>query len=80
MDLQTLRTFFLWCTIIDMGLLMLTFLMFAFARDWIYRIHSKWFPISRESFDMAIYALMGGFKIAVFVFNVVPCVALHLVG
>jgi hypothetical protein len=66
----------LWCTIINAGLLMLTFLMFVFAGNLIYRVHTKWFPMSRETFNVVLYSIMGLYKICFIVFNLVPYVAL----
>ena len=80
MDIATIRAFFLWCTIINAGLLVLSFLLCVSAGDWIYRMHSRWFPISRESFNVAIYSFLGLFKIFVLAFNLVPYLALVMVG
>ena len=49
MDIITVKTLLMWCTIINGLLLALSFLICAFAGDWIYGMHSKWFPISREA-------------------------------
>ncbi len=80
MDIVTVRAFFLWCTVINGVLLVLSFLICAFAGDWVYRMHSRWFPISRESFNVAIYGFLGLFKMFVLGFNLVPYVALAIVG
>ncbi len=80
MDLQTLTTFFMWCTIINAGLLILWTVFCVFAADFVYRMHSKWFPIPRETFNVVIYSFLGLFKIVFLVFNVVPYVALLIVG
>ena len=39
----------------------------------------KWFPIPRETFNVAIYSLLGFYKIVILVFNLVPYVALLIV-
>ncbi len=80
MDIATIRAFFLWCTAINGALLVLSFLICAFAGDWVYRMHSRWFAISRESFNVAIYSFLGLFKMFVLGFNLVPYVALAIVG
>jgi len=80
MDIATVRAFFLWCTVINGALLVLSFLICAFAGDWVYRMHSRWFPISRESFNVAIYGFLGLFKMFVLGFNVVPYVVLVIFG
>ena len=80
MDLETTRAFFMWCTIINVALLTLSFLLCACLGDWIYRMHSRWFPISREAFNVVIYSILAGFKTLVIMFNLVPYVALVIVG
>jgi len=80
MDIETVTRFFMWCTILNVALLVLSSLICVCAGDWVYRIHSKWFPIPRETFNVAIYSFLGFFKIVFIVFNVVPYVALLIVG
>ncbi len=80
MDIQTLTTFFMWCTIMNGALLVLWTTMLIVAPDLVYRTQSKWFPIPRETFDVVIYSFLGFFKIVFLVFNVVPYVALLIVG
>jgi hypothetical protein len=80
MDIQTLTTFFMWCTIIDGGLLLLWTAIFALAPDLVYRTQRTWFPIPRETFNVALYAFIGAFKMAFLLFVVVPYVALLIVG
>ena len=80
MDIQTLTSFFMWCTIMNGALLVLWTTMLMLAPDFVYRMQSKWFPITRETFDVVIYSFLGLFKIVFLVFNVVPYVALLIVG
>ncbi len=79
MDIQTLTAFFMWCTIINAGILVLWSVFFVFAPDFVYRIQSKWFPIPRETFNVAIYSFLGLFKVVFIVFNLVPYVVLLIV-
>lgn len=80
MDIATVRAFFMWCTIVDAGLLVLSFLMLAFAGDWVYRMHGKWFPMSRETFNVVIYSYLGVFKILIIVLNLVPAIVLQIIA
>jgi hypothetical protein len=80
MDIEILTKFFMWCTIINAGLLVFSFLIVAFANDFVYRIHSKWFPMPRETFNVIFYSFMGAYKLLVYVFNIVPWVALVIIG
>jgi len=80
MTLEVIRDALLWCFIINMGLLMWWFLFLTLAHDWVYRMHSKWFNVSAEKFDATHYAGMAFFKIVIFAFNLVPYLALLIVG
>jgi len=79
MDIQVLTTFFMWCTIMNGTLLVLWTIILILAPDLLYRTQSKWFPISRETFNVVIYSFLGLFKIVFLIFNVVPYVALLIV-
>ena len=79
MTIDMVRNFFLWCSIINVGLLLISFVMFWVGRGMIYRIHSKWFAISKEQFAMLWYAMIGFYKMIVFVFNIVPYIALCII-
>ncbi len=79
MTIETMRAVLGWCSIINMGLLLWWFLIVTFAHDWVYRFHSKWFKLSVESFDAIHYAGIAFFKVAIFVFNIVPYFALGIV-
>lgn len=80
MDIATVRAFFMWCTIVDAGLLVFSFLFLAFAGDWVYRMHGKWFPMSRETFNVVIYSYLGVFKILIIVLNLVPAIVLQIIA
>ncbi len=80
MDIQTLTTFFMWCTILNVGILILWAVFFLFAPDFVYRTQSKWFPIPRETYNVVIYSFLGLFKVLFIVFNVIPYLALLIVA
>ena len=80
MTIPVLKEILGWCVIMNFGLLLLWFFFIAFAHDWVYRVHSKWFHLPVESFDKIHYAGIAFFKVLVFVFYVVPYLALCLVG
>jgi len=76
MSIEQVRDLFMWCSIINVALLLLSSLMCIFAADWVYRRHSKFFKISREAFNVAIYSFIGVWKILIILFNIVPWIAL----
>lgn len=80
MNLETAREFLGWCIIINIAFATLWFLMMGCCRNWIFSIHSRWFKMHRETFNVIHYAGIGAYKIAIFFFNLVPYIALHIVG
>ncbi|HMP01657.1 MAG TPA: hypothetical protein PKD86_09665 [Gemmatales bacterium] len=80
MSLDVLRNFLLWCMVINFGILLVWFLFFALARDWIQRFHGRWFRLSDEKFDALHYAGMSVYKLGILLLNLVPYVALCIVG
>ena len=76
MSVDTMRSVLLWCGVINMGLLLWWALIFILAHDWMYRVHGRWFKLSAETFDAIHYTGMAFFKICIFVFNIVPYLAL----
>lgn len=80
MDIELLSRFFMWCTLLNFGLLIVSFLFLAFANDFVYSLHGKCFAISRETFNVVVYAFLGLYKIAWLVFCVVPWLALFIIA
>lgn len=50
MDLNSLRDFFTWCTILNGALLIFSALICAFAGDRIYRMHGALFSLPCDAF------------------------------
>ena len=80
MTLEVIRDALAWCTVINWAILLWWFLVFSMAHDWMYRFHGKWFKIPVEKFDAIHYAGMALFKTAILLFNLVPYLALRIVG
>ena len=79
MTVELIRDSLAWCAVINIGVLLLWFLGFTLAHDWIYRMHGKWFKLSEERYDEIIFNMIGGYKLLVFVFNIVPYLAFRIV-
>lgn len=80
MDIETLRTFFMWCTVINGSLLSLWTVMFLAAPELVYRTQRKFFPIPREVFHVVMYSFLGLFKVLFLFFNLVPFIALLIIS
>jgi len=79
MTVETLTAVLGWTTLINFALLAWWLLFFVVARDWTYRLHTKWFRFPREQFNAIHYSLMGVFKMGIIIFNLVPYLALRIV-
>ncbi len=80
MTIEAARDVLIWSTVINMVLFLWWLGFFIFAHDFIYRMHTKWFVLSRERFDAIHYAGMALYKMAIIMFNLVPLAALSIVG
>jgi hypothetical protein len=78
MNRDAARKMLFWCGVINYGVLLLWFLVFIFAHDWIYFLHSRWFHLSVEQFDKLHYAGISIYKIGILLLNVAPYAALHI--
>jgi hypothetical protein len=78
MSIEMIRKALLWCAVINYGILLVWFLFFMLAHDWMYRFHGIWFHLSVEQFDMLHYAGMSIYKIGIILLNLVPFIALHI--
>jgi len=78
MDIKRLRAALLWSALINYGVLLLWFLMFIVAHDWIYLLNGRWFRLSIEQFDMVHYAGMAIYKIGILLLNLIPWLTLQI--
>ena len=79
MDIQTLKEFFKWCTILNVALFILSAIIIIVASDFIYSWHGQLFHMPREAFDVILYSFLGLYKIVILVFNLIPYVALRII-
>jgi hypothetical protein len=80
MNLDAARSFLLWSAVFNYGILLVWFLVFVTAHDWIRRIHGRWFRLSDNQFDALHYAGMTILKIGIILLNLAPLVVLSLIG
>jgi hypothetical protein len=80
MNVELATKAFLWCAAINYGILIVWFLLFAFPHQWFYRLVGKWYRVTAEQFDTLNLALMSLYKVGILLFNIVPYIALRIVG
>jgi len=80
MGIEMVRRFLLWCAVINYGVLLWWNLLFLLPHEWMYRLWGRWFRLSAEQFDAINAAGIVLYKIGIVLFNLVPYVALVIVG
>ena len=80
MGVDVVRNFFLWCTVINYLVLAVWFLLLVLPHQWFYRLWGKWLRLATEQFDVINFAGIALYKLGILLFNLVPYVALRIVG
>ena len=76
MSASTLQHVLIWSLVVNYVVLLAWFAALTLAHDWVYRLHTRWFRMSRETFDAIHYGGMAVYKIGTLLLNVAPLVAL----
>lgn len=79
MSVKEIHDFLLYSLIINYVIVLIWFGAFSLAHDKLYRLHSRWFNLSMQSFDTIHYAGLATYKIGIILLNLVPLIALCLV-
>ncbi|MHC4291534.1 MAG: DUF6868 family protein [Planctomycetota bacterium] len=69
-----------WCSLINVVLMLVSWVIMLKVRAWAYSIHSKWFPITEQQFNVVVYSFFGLYKVLVIVFNIIPWIALSIMA
>lgn len=79
MTMTTLRDLLIWSLVFNYVILLVWFAALTLAHDWVYRLHTRWFDLSRASFDAIHYGGMAVYKIGVLLLNLAPLIAILIV-
>jgi len=79
MTIELIRDVLAWCSVINFSILLLWFMLFSFAYNWLYKLHSKCFTLSEAKFDTIHYSGMGFYKLCILLFIFVPYLAIRIV-
>ena len=75
-----LAEFFLWCSVMNTGLLILWALLLLAAPGWVYRTQRPYCAMDEKQFRQVFYCMLGLFKALVIVLNWVPYFALRIMA
>jgi hypothetical protein len=80
MTATELASFLGWCTVLNLGLLILSTIMLIIARRPIVSLHSRLFDTDPSELPKLYMDYLSRYKGMVIVFNLVPYLALRLMG
>lgn len=79
-SMEALTTFFGWCTALNLGLLIVASVSLVAMGGSMSKIHSKMFRLSDEDLSRTYFQYLAQYKIGIFVFNLVPYIALKMMN
>ena len=80
MTIDQLTSFFAWCTLLNIGILLLAAISLTVLRDWVIKLHASWYGVSEAELPSIYFKYLAYYKIAIFVFNLVPYLALRIIA
>ena len=80
MTVEQIAQLLAWSTAINLGLLVFSSVCIVLLRAPVTKIHSKMFPLSEEDLSRAYFQYLAQYKILIIVFNLVPYIALRIMG
>jgi hypothetical protein len=79
MNAETLKRTLAWAAVINYIMLIIWFVVFFAAHDWLRDLHARFgFHLSPDQFDFAHYMGMSIYKLGIMLFNLVPYLALRI--
>ena len=79
-NMATLTSFFGWCSVLNIGVLLFATLFLAFFRSFAKDLHSKLFNVSEQQLDLIYFKYLAYYKLGIFIFNLSPYFALKIMA
>ncbi len=79
MSVEMLTEVLGWCTVINFVLLGLVGVWLMLFPNWSARIHARLFNLQEDAVHVVYFQYLANYKIAIFMLNVIPYVALKIV-
>ena len=79
-SLETLTMFLGWCTVINIGVLVVASIFVTLMRGPVARMHNKMFGLDDADLSRQYFQYLAQYKIAIFILNLVPYIALKIMG
>jgi len=75
---ETLTIFLGWCTVINISVLLLSTILLVALKESVLKIHNRLFGLDEETLSLAYFQYLGNYKIAIYILNLVPYIALKI--
>ncbi len=76
--LDSLMVFLGWCSVINILVLIISTVSLLAFKGWISKIHSQMFGVDPKNLPTMYFQYLANYKIAIFMLNIVPYLALRL--
>ncbi len=76
-SIQTLTTFFGWCTVINLVFIVVVFLFFGVFHEFFGRVMARFFGVSETSAKETLLRVLTQYRVLFVIFNLVPYIALE---
>lgn len=80
MNIEAVRAFFGWMTLINLGIFALSTVLCIALRRLIQCMHGRMFGLGPEAINAFIYGYIGLYKVLFIVFNLVPWIVLVIMS
>jgi hypothetical protein len=78
-SIDTLAAFFGWCTVLNIGMLSFTVFLVTVLKEPMIKAHTRIFGVNRENLQLTYFQYLGHIKIAIFMLNLMPYIALKII-
>ncbi len=78
-SIDTLTAFLGWCTVLNIGMLSLTIFLVTVLKEPLIKAHVRLFGVNRENLQLSYFQYLGHIKVAIFMLNLMPYIALKII-
>lgn len=79
-SIEAWTRFFGWCTVLNLGMYLISVVAVLTMRSFILRRNMRWFGISEDEVRRTTFHWIAGYKLAIVLFAFVPWLALKLMA
>jgi hypothetical protein len=78
-SIDTLTAFLGWCAVLNIMMLSFTTFLVTVLKEPMIKVHTRLFGVNRENLQLVYFQYLGHIKVAVFMLNLMPYIALKII-